>query len=437
MHTARRPRSHLVAAALAGLSAVTLLLAAPTVATSADPSPGPDGSPVAGAPEASAASAAPEASDGPAGQARRTFDPSGLRLRTSLFVDGLETPVYVTDDGTAKSCLYIVQRNGIVRLATDGLLRSKPFLDISKLVKEGTEQGLHAIAFHPDFADNGRFFAHYNDEQNRNVIAEFKGSPCGTASSKVVKTLLAEEQAFPNNNAGWLGFGPDGYLYIPLGDGGGVSPGDPSGIGQTPSARLSKVLRIDVDVRSDKLYAIPKDNPYAKKRRGFAPETWAMGLRDPRRASFDRKTGDLWIGDQGQDSYEEVDRLPAGKAGLNFGWSDMEGDRCHNLPDCDPSRYEPPLHVYDSVSPQCGVVGGYVYRGRDIPGLEGVYLFSDFCSGYLWGIDADAVAAGGEAVAHQLLDASQGFVSFGQDDDGELYLVALDGSVYRLAAEEA
>jgi hypothetical protein len=115
----------------------------------------------------------------------------------------------------------------------------------------------------------------------------------------------------------------------------------------------------------------------------------------------------------------------------------MEGDRCHNLPDCDPSRYELPLHVYDSVSPQCGVVGGYVYRGSDIPELQGVYLFSDFCSGYLWGIDADAVAAGGEAVAHQLLDAPQGFVSFGQDDAGELYLVALDGSIYRLAAEEA
>ena len=259
---------------------------------------------------------------------------------------------------------------------------------------EGAEQGLHAIAFHPDFADNGRFFVHYNDDQDRNVIAEFKGSPCGTASSKVVKTLLAEEQPFPNNNAGWLGFGPDGYLYIPLGDGGGVSPGDPNGIGQSPSTRLSKVLRIDVNVRSDKLYAIPQRQPLRPQGRGFAPETWAMGLRDPRRASFDRKTGDLWIGDQGQDSFEEVDRIPAGEAGLNFGWSDMEGDRCHNLPDCDPSAYELPVHVYDQVSPQCGVVGGYVYRGSAIPALDGVYLFSDFCSGFIWGIDADAVAAG-------------------------------------------
>jgi glucose/arabinose dehydrogenase len=432
MRTARRPRAALLVAALTSLG---LLSGGSLASIAADPSPGPDGSPATGA-DASLPAVSPgtAASTPPEAAPSGGWDPSSVRLRTSLYLDELQTPVYITDDGTDKGCLYVVQRNGIVRLATD-LGPGKVFLDISSLVKEGTEQGLHAIAFHPDFAQNGRFFAHYNDKQGNNVIAEFKGTPCGTASNKVVKKLITEQQRFPNNNAGWLGFGPDGYLYIPMGDGGGVSPGDPDGVGQTPSARLSKVLRIDVDVRPGSLYTIPKDNPYARKKKGFAPETWAMGLHDPRRASFDRKTGDLWIGDQGQDSYEEVDRIPAGEAGLNFGWSDMEGDRCHNLPDCDPSAYEPPVWTYDSVSPQCGIIGGYVYRGKVIPKLQGVYLFSDFCSGFVWGIDADAVAAGQDAQAYQLLDAPQGFVSFGEDDAGELYLVALDGSIYRITAE--
>jgi glucose/arabinose dehydrogenase len=293
------------------------------------------------------------------------------------------------------------------------------------------------VAFHPDCAKNGRFFVHYNDKDGWTQIAEFKGKPCKSASPKPVRRLLREDQPFPNDNAGWIGFGPDGYLYIPLGDGGGVSPGDPLGIGQSTTSRLSKVLRLDVNVKGRSPYGIPKDNPYARKKRTYPRETWAMGLRDPRRSSFDRATGDLWIGDVGQDSYEEVDRIPAGVPSLNFGWSDMEGDRCHNLPDCDPTGYELPVHQYDSVSPQCGVVGGYVYRGGRIPGLEGVYLFTDFCSGFIWGLDAAAAARGERPPAHLLLDAAQGFTSFGEDDDGELYLVSLEGNVYQLGVEQS
>ena len=214
-----------------------------------------------------------------------------------------------------------------------------------------------------------------------------------------------------------------------------MSPGDPDGLGQAKATRLSKVLRIDVD--RGKRYAIPRSNPFAKKKKGYPPETWAWGLRNPRRASFDSKTGDLWIGDVGQDRFEEINRIPAGQSKLNFGWSDMEGEQCHNLPTCGPDDYELPVHFYDSVSPQCGVVGGYVYRGEAIPELEGVYLFSDFCSGFIWGIDAEAVARGERALAHLLLDAPQRFTSFGQGDDGELYLVALDGSIYRIEAERA
>ncbi len=417
----RRPAGRLAALVATGL----LLVAGPAADTFA-----------ADASEAPAASPDAAGSPVPAGPVE-AFDPATVQLRADLFVDGLEAPVYITSDGTGSSCLYVVERAGRVRVVgLDGIPRVRPFLDISALVTESAEQGLHAIAFHPDFAANGRFFVHYNDKEGRTQIAEYRGTPCRAAGKKAVKSLLREEQPFINNNGGWIGFGPDGYLYIPLGDGGGSSPGDPNGIGQSKTTRLSKVLRIDVDVRSDKLYAIPKSNPY-RKGRAYPPETWALGLRDPRRSSFDPETGDLWIGDVGQDRFEEVNRIPAGEAGLNFGWSDMEGEACHNLPDCDPTAYELPVHTYDQVTPQCGIVGGYVYRGQAIPALDGVYLFSDFCSGFIWGLDTRAVAAGEPGLAYQLFDAPQGFVSFGEDADGELYVVALDGSIYRLGAEQA
>jgi glucose/arabinose dehydrogenase len=391
-------------------------------------------------PEASASPAAqevPEASLAPEATPYPAWDPSTVKIRTDVLVDGIDTPVYLTDDGAGSKCMYVVERAGIVRMIDpDGYTRPKPFLKIGKLVSDGAEQGLHAIAFHPQFKKNGRFFAHYNDAfTGASVIAEFKGSPCAPANSRPVRQLLKIEQPFVNNNGGWIGFGPDGYLYIALGDGGGISPGDPNGYGQAKSTRLSKMLRIDVN--KGKFYGIPKSNPYAKKKKGFPRETWAMGLRDPRRASFDRKTGDLWIGDVGQDRFEEVNRIPAGAKKLNFGWSHMEGDQCHNLPDCDATAYALPVHFYDQVSPHRAITGGYVYRGSEIPELDGVYLFSDFASGYIWGLDADAVADGQPAIAHLLLDAPQGFVSFGEDDAGELYAVALDGSVYRIVADQA
>jgi len=417
------------------LLAAALLASAGITAIGADAETSPDAS---GSPAAEA-SAEPSAEPTPSPTPYPTFDPSTVRIRTDLFIDGLDAPVYLTDDGSGQKCLYVVERGGIVRVVdSDGFLRPTPFLSIRNLIKVGPEQGLHSIAFHPNFKKNGRFFAHYNAKlDGASVIAEFRGSPCKTARKKPVKTLLRVDQEFPNNNAGWIGFGPDGYLYIALGDGGGKSPGDPYGLGQTKSTRLSKMLRIDVN--KGKLYAIPRKNPYAKKTRGYPRETWAMGLRDPRRASFDRKTGDLWIGDVGQDRYEEVNRIPAKVSKLNFGWSDVEGaDACHpNVPDCDPSRYEPPVWFYDQVPPHRAITGGYVYRGSAIPELDGVYLFSDFASGYIWGLDAEAVAAGHPVVAQQLLDAPQGFVSFGEDDDGELYVMSLEGSVYRIGAEES
>lgn len=366
------------------------------------------------------------------------FGAAGSAMRIDLFADGLDAPVYLTDDGLkGQECLYVVERGGTIRIVDpDGQVRLKPFLDISELVATGPEQGLHAIAFHPQFRKNGRFFVHYNARPDgQSIIAEFKGRPCKPANQKPAKpSILTIDQEFPNNNGGWIGFGPDGMLYIMLGDGGGsAADPDPKRLGQDPGTRLAKALRIDVNVRPDRLYVVPRDNPYADGPKRFAPETWAQGLRDPRRASFDRETGDLWIGEVGQ-ALEEVNRIPAGEGGLNFGWSDVEGEAtCQpRVPECDPAAYEPPVYSYDKVR---AITGGYVYRGGAIPELEGVYLFGDFASGAIWGLDAEAVAAGEPAVAEQLLEAPLGLVSFGEDDGGELYVISLDGSIFRINPE--
>jgi glucose/arabinose dehydrogenase len=433
----RRPRL-----AALSLSAALVLVAGSSIATTgADPSPSTDPGVDPSAPPAASAVATPEPSPYPA------FDPSTVKLRTDLFVDGLDAPVYLADDGVlagdgvTNPCLYVVERAGTVRIVrNDGAILARPFLDLGPngldVVVTGPEQGLHAIAFHPRFKQNGLFYVHYNAlPDGRTVIAEFKGTRCKPGSRPAKGSLLTVEQEFPNNKGGWIGFGPDGFLYIPMGDGGGASPGDPRGLGQAPDTEKAKVLRIDVD--KGRRYQIPADNPYAKKRKGgFLRETWARGLRDPRRASFDRETGDLWIGDVGE-RIEEVNRIPAGVPDLNFGWSEVEGaTTCHpNVPDCEPSRFEPPVYAYDKAPPQRAITGGYVYRGESFPALDGVYLFSDFASGFIWGLDADALAAGQPAVAHLLLDAPQGFVSFGEDDAGELYVLSLDGSVYRISAE--
>ena len=428
----------------APLLAVVFVLAGSLAATSL----------AADEPSSSAAPASPAPSQKatPAPTPYPEFDPSAMTVRTDLFSDGYVEPVYIADDGVENTrCLYVVERAGVVRLVRPtGIAVAEPFLDIRKRVNsKGAQQGLLGIAFHPDFANNGRYFVHYTDKNDANVIAEYKGEKCrpgGKGSNKQVRRLFTVDQQYNNNNAGWIGFGPDGMLYVPLGDGGGPEPGDPDGVGQTPATQLAKVLRVDVDRKPP----IPLDNPYVRvkkgkiqKKGGFFLNTWAWGLRDPRRASFDRETGDFWIGDVGQ-VQQEVDLVPAGsvtkKTGApNFGWSDVEGaDTCQpaHAPDCDPSAYVPPVYAYERVPGQVAITGGYVYRGEAIPELRGVYLFSDFRSGYLWALDADAVYAGHEPTVHRLLEAPQGFVSFGEDDDGELYLVALgSGSIYRIGAE--
>ena len=387
------------------------------------------------------------------------FDPSTVTVRLDLVSDRFENSVYLADDGAKGPCLYVVEKEGQVWALNPqtNIKNPRPFLDISKVVATGAEQGLHSIAFHPRFRKNGRFFVHYNDatKKGASVVAEFKGRACkpeakNANNPKPIKRWVDVRKEFPNNNAGWIGFNrKDGKLYVPLGDGGGL-PSDPDGLSQDISTPLGKILRIDVDRRD----GIAEDNPYVrvvkgklKPRRGAFRQTWAVGVRDPRRASFDGKTGDFWFGDVGQDRFEqpgweEVNLVPANSVkrnqdGPNYGWSHVEGaDTCHpqNQPDCDPSLYTPPVHSYE-VTSGSAVTGGYVYRGKSIPELDGVYVFSDFSDGSIWGLDAEAVYAGHEPTVHRLYDGLEGFVSFGQDDARELYLVTLEGSIYRLGVE--
>lgn len=369
----------------------------------------------------------------PTSEPRRGFAPARFQLRAERIADGLDAPVFLSGDGTGSGRLYIVERPGTIRIWEKGKVRAKPFLDIHSRVDTQGERGLHAVAFHPRYDRNGRLYVHYNDAAGRTHLVEFRvrdgASSVATSTARDILTLSQPEW---NHNGGWIGFGPDGYLYVALGDGGGNSPGDPQRMGQRKSTLLAKVLRIDVDAKGR--YGIPRDNPYAKGQRGFAKETWVWGLRNPWRASFDRETGDLWIGDVGQDRFEEVDFVPAGKSGFNFGWSDMEGEACHLKADCDPRDYRAPVAVYRH-GPHCSISGGYVYRGSKYPALYGGYLFADFCSGVIWGLDADAIRAGEPARARELLDAQWNWVSFGEDDDGELYIISLGGGIYRLRAQ--
>ena len=293
----------------------------------------------------------------------------------------------------------------------------------------GGEQGLLGLAFHPDYAANGRLFVDYTRaEDGATVIAEFHaGGLAADAASE--RTLLVIPQPYPNHNGGMIAFDADGMLLVGMGDGGGG--GDPDANAQDPRALLGKLLRIDVD--SERPYAIPADNPFADGT-AAAPEVWALGLRNPWRFSIDRETGDAWIGDVGQSAWEEVDVIPAGQGGLDLGWNVMEGLACYESPTCDTEGRTMPVVTLGHDTGVCSVVGGYVYRGERYPALEGSYVFSDYCSGDLWLLPAaDAVA--GADVEPMLAGTHDGrIVSFGEDDEGELYVVDHGGTILRLEA---
>lgn len=348
---------------------------------------------------------------------------------------GLEMPVYLTHAGDGSGRLFIVELPGRIRVVDNGELLEQPFLDIQDSVKCCSEQGLFSVAFDPDYKSNGEFYVNYTNRKGDTVIARYTARDPASATADPVKVtpILIIDQPYFNHNGGLLKFSPrDGYLYIGMGDGGG--PGDPDGRGQAMHTLLGKMLRIDVRGRTT--YSIPASNPYAGS--GEArPEIWAFGLRNPWRFSFDRLTGDLYIGDVGAVCYEEINIEPAGDpGGRNYGWSRMEGFHAFNRTEsglCSQPRVSPtgltlPVHQYTHRW-GTAIAGGYVYRGSAFPELGGIYFYGDFGSGRIW-----ALLRGPAGKWHSvpLQDTDLEISSFGEDEAGELYILDIKGGVYRI-----
>jgi glucose/arabinose dehydrogenase len=353
-----------------------------------------------------------------------------LKVSLSPFISGVESPLFLTHAGDGSGRVYIVGQTGRISIAeAGGELLPEPFLDISDRVVAGGEQGLLGLAFHPSYSDTGRFYVNYTDENGDTVIAEYRRVGERRADPASERVLFRIDQPYPNHNGGMLAFGPDGFLYIGMGDGG--SGGDPHDNGQRLDTLLGKLLRIDVD--RGKPYGVPPDNPFVDDQ-GSRAEIWAFGLRNPWRFSFDRETGDLFIGDVGQNDFEEIDLLPAGTpAGANLGWRIMEASRCFASDDCKAEGLVLPLAEYPTTE-GCAVTGGYVYRGTRFPALRGGYLYSDFCGGQIWGLSASE-ARSGAAKSRLLLQTELNIASFGEDEEGELYVTDLTGgAVYQVRA---
>jgi len=348
----------------------------------------------------------------------------------TLFSGGLQTPVGLTNAADGSERLFVIDQQGCIRILHQGVPLPDPFLDLTDRVgSSGLEQGLLGLAFHPRFAENGYFYVNYTDLHGDTVIARFTVSPQdgNQADPGSEQRLIFIDQPYANHNGGATVFGPDGYLYLGLGDGGAA--GDPLDNGQSTDSLLGKILRIDVDAGNP--YAIPPDNPFASG--GGRPEIWAYGLRNPWRFSFDRLTGDLYIGDVGQGSWEEIDFLPAGApGGVNFGWNYLEGG--HPFQGTPPAGLElvPPVAEY-SHAEGISVIGGVVYRGAKLPELQGMYLYGDYGSGRIWGLWRSPDGAWQSVV---LFQTNATITSFGEDEDGEIYLVDHAGDIYRLERRE-
>jgi glucose/arabinose dehydrogenase len=343
---------------------------------------------------------------------------------------GLSFPLYLTAPPGDTHRLFIVEKGGAIRVVKDGVLLPTPFLDLTGHVSTGGEQGLLGLAFDPAYGENGRFVVHYTDVSGNTVVSLFRVSSMDAdqadPTSEVV--VLTAEQPFANHNGGQILFGPDGMLYLGLGDGG--SGGDPGGRGQSLADLLGSILR--VDVRSGTGYTVPPDNPFVD-RADARPEIWSFGLRNPWRFTFDAATGDLYIADVGESAWEEVDVVSAAAGagrGVNFGWNVMEGRHCFADSGCDPSQFTLPVLEY-SHSDGCSISGGFVYRGAAIPALQGHYFYADYCRGWVRSFRVQD----GQAVENQqwpTLAPGGAVPSFGQDAAGELYVLSAEGRVFRI-----
>ncbi len=334
-------------------------------------------------------------------------------LQWKLVSSELSSPAHVAAPKSQKNRLYVVERAGVIRVLLRGKLLAKPFLDIHSIVRSGGEQGLLSVAFHPRFAKNRLFYVDYTDLHGDTRVVEYRANRAGTLGlATTARQILFVAQPYSNHNGGQVAFGPDGYLYVGMGDGG--SGGDPQDRAQNLDSRLGKLLRINV------------------AKRGAAPEIAGYGLRNPWRFSFDRSTGNLYIGDVGQNTWEEVDFIPRKSPGLeNYGWDAYEGNAQYEVKEPNPAGHLVfPVYVYGH-NPGCSVTGGFVYRGRVLKAVRGRYFFGDYCSGQVWSLRISSGRATDARLEGQRLPQLS---SFGEDARGELYAVTLDGRLYRLTA---
>lgn len=366
-----------------------------------------------------------------------TVAPSPDEVQLVEFATGFENPLFVTGAGDDSGRLFVVEQAGKIWIIQDGERLEVPFLDLSNIVSQDilsgySERGLLGLAFHPEFADNGVFFVNYTSANGgttylaRYQVSETDPNLADPASAKLLFIL---EQPFANHNGGHLEFDADGYLYMSLGDGGAAN--DPLGAGQDLTNILGTIIRIDVDSEATP-YGIPDDNPFVD-RPEVVPEIWAWGLRNPWRFSFDRATDDLYIGDVGQGLWEEINFESAeSEGGVNYGWNAFEASNPF-MSAQPPVDMAYPVAEYNHANGNCSVTGGYVYRGEEVPALQGVYLFGDFCSGQMWYLLSDE---NGEWSSDLFLNTGAQISSFGEDDAGELYLVDYRGRILKFVSVE-
>ena len=378
-------------------------------------------------------------------------------LSSVLIADGYKKPVFITSSPNNAKLLYIVEQAGLIKIINDGKKLSRPFFDINKRVvnpnRPGDERGLLGFAFHPNHTNNGKFYINYMDNDGNTIVSEFSTNSELRANHKSERIILKLKQPYGNHNGGDIQFGPDGYLYISIGDGG--KAGDPLNAGQDLSSLFGKIIRIDIE---QKPYGIPKSNPFFGQK-DKREEIWAWGLRNVWRFSFDKQTGDKYLADVGQNKWEEVNFEPASsKGGLNYGWRIMEANHCYDPKEnCPTEGLIKPIIEYpnDANHPAfafriieelsfsetdvegCSVTGGYVYRGQKIKSMQGQYIFGDYCSGNIWTlkvVNGKAInfknrteeinIGGGEFTTY--------ISSFGQDSDGEIYIIDYNGGIYKL-----
>ena len=378
-------------------------------------------------------------------------------LSSVLIADGYKKPVFITSYPNNAKLLYIVEQAGLIKIINDGKKLSRPFFDINKRVvnpnRPGDERGLLGFAFHPNHTNNGKFYINYMDNDGNTIVSEFSTNSELRANHKSERIILKLKQPYGNHNGGDIQFGPDGYLYISIGDGG--KAGDPLNAGQDLSSLFGKIIRIDIEQEP---YGIPKSNPFFGQK-DKREEIWAWGLRNVWRFSFDKQTGDKYLADVGQNKWEEVNFEPASsKGGLNYGWRIMEANHCYDPKEnCPTEGLIKPIIEYpnDANHPAfafriieelsfsetdvegCSVTGGYVYRGQKIKSMQGQYIFGDYCSGNIWTlkvVNGKAInfknrteeinIGGGEFTTY--------ISSFGQDSDGEIYIIDYNGGIYKL-----